>query len=151
MTILDQIEKDFIQSFKAKDELAVLTLRQLKTALGNAEIAKKRQKLTEEEVVKSLKTEVKKRRDAIELYQRGGRPELADKEQKEIELINRYLPEELSTEKIRATVQTVIKQAGASSLQDLGRVMGLAMAQFKGRADGTAVSQIVKEELTPKK
>ncbi|OGY45589.1 MAG: hypothetical protein A2731_03635 [Candidatus Buchananbacteria bacterium RIFCSPHIGHO2_01_FULL_39_8] len=151
MTVLEQIEKDFIQAFKAKNELAVLTLRQLKTALTNAEIAKKREPLTEEEVIKTLKTEVKRRREAIELYKKGGRNELAQREEKEIEIISKYLPVELSEEAVKKTVQAVISKVGASGPQDIGKVMGAVMAELKGQADGSLVSKIVKEELTPKK
>ena len=151
MKFLDQLEKDLNQAQKAREELVILTLRQIKTALSNAEIAKKRQKLTDEEIVKILKSEVKKRKEAIELYRQGGRPELADKEQKEIEIVNKYLPAELGEEAVRETVKKVIVRVGAASPADLGKVMGAVMAEFKGQADGGVVNRIVREELMPKK
>src|SRR3989344_2852658 len=98
MDFLKQLDLDLNQSLKEKNELVVLTLRQLKTALTNAEIAKNREKLTNEEIIKIFRTEVKKRKEAIELYKTGGRPELAEKETKEIEIVSRYLPAELSAE-----------------------------------------------------
>jgi len=150
MTVLEQIEKDFVQSFREKNELAVLTLRQLKTVVKNAEIAKSREALTEDEVTKLLKTEVKRRREAIELYRQGNRNELADREEKEIEIISKYLPEEMGEEEVIKVVREVIEKVGAVGLQDVGKVIGAVMAQLKGAADGSLVSRVVKEELTPK-
>ncbi len=150
MKILEQLDIDFNQALKKRDELVVLTLRQLKSALVNAEIAKKRQKLTDEEIIKVLKSEVKKRREAIELYRKGGRNDLADKEEKEIEIVSKYLPAELGAEEVRKKVKEVIAQVGAGGPTDFGKVMGMVMKEFKGQADGTLVNQIVKEELTPK-
>jgi hypothetical protein len=147
MSFLTQLENDLNQSLKAKDELAVLTLRQIKTALTNAEIAKGRQALEETDVIKILKSEVKKRKDAIELYKKGGRPELAEKEQAEIEIVAKYLPPEMDEEKIRAKIKEIIGQMGATGIVDLGKVMGLTMAAFKGQADGSTVNRIVREEL----
>jgi hypothetical protein len=147
MSFLTQLENDLNQSLKAKDELAVLTLRQIKTALTNAEIAKGRQALEETDVIKILKSEVKKRKDAIELYKKGGRPELAEKEQAEIEIVAKYLPPEMDEEKIRAKIKEIIGQMGATGIADLGKVMGSTMAVFQGQADGSAVNRIVREEL----
>lgn len=147
MSILDTLEQDITQSLRAKDELALLTFRQTKTALQNAEIANGRKPLSDEQVQKVLRSEVKKRRDAIELYQRGGRAELAKKEQQEIELISRYLPPALAEDAIRAAVRAAIERLGAISLKDTGAVIGAAMAELKGSADGGTVSRIVREEL----
>ena len=147
MSILDTLDQDISQSLRAKDELALLTFRQTKTALQNAEIANGRKPLSDEQVQKGLRSEVKKRRDAIELYQRGGRPELAEKEQREIELVSRYLPPELSEATIRSAVKAAIERLGATSPKEMGAVIGAAMTELKGAADGGAVSRIVKEEL----
>ncbi|OGY50840.1 MAG: hypothetical protein A3J59_03225 [Candidatus Buchananbacteria bacterium RIFCSPHIGHO2_02_FULL_56_16] len=147
MSILDTLDQDISQSLRAKDELALLTFRQTKTALQNAEIANGRKPLSDEQVQKVLRSEVKKRRDAIELYQRGGRPELAEKEQREIELVSRYLPPELSEATIRSAVKAAIERLGATSPKEMGAVIGAAMTELKGAADGGAVSRIVKEEL----
>lgn len=147
MTILEQIEVDLNQAQKQKAELVVLTLRQIKAAATNAEIAKKREKLTAEEIIKILKSEVKKRKEAIELYQRASRNDLVEKEQKEIEIINKYLPPVLPEKDLRNKVREVIEEVGALGPADLGKVMGPVMAALKGAADGKIVNQLVKEEL----
>lgn len=150
MNLLEQIEKDFSQAFKERNELVVLVLRQIKTVLTNAEIAKKRQKLTAEETIKILRTEVKKRKEAADLYRQGGRPEKADKEEKEIEIIDHYLPSQLDDEKIKQKILEVIERLKATSPQEIGKVMGLVMKELAGQADGTKVNQLVKEILTEK-
>ena len=146
--MVQKIDQDLNQALKAKDHLAVLTLRQLKTALANAEIANKRQKLEAEAVLKILKTEVKKRREAIELYQRGNRPELAAKEQQEIGIISQYLPAEMAADEISKIVAQAISETGASGAQDVGKVMAAVMPKLQGQADGQLVSQIVKQQLS---
>ena len=147
MEIITQIENHLSQAAKDKDQLAVLTLRGIKTALTNAEIAKNREPLADDQVIKVLRTEVKRRQEAAELYQKGGRDELAQKEQKEIEIIKKYLPAEMSDDQIRGKVKEAIGQVSASGPQDMGKVMGLSMALLKGQADGSTVSKIVSEEL----
>lgn len=151
MEILQQIEEDYNQAFKNKNELVILVLRQLKTALTNAEIAKNREKLTEEEVIKLLRTEVKKRKEAAQLYTKGDRQELADKERQEIELISKYLPAQLDEEAIKQKIIEIIQKLGAAGPQDIGKVMGAVMKELGGQADGNTVSSLVKQELTQKK
>ena len=150
MEILKQLESDFAQAFKARNELEILVLRQIKTSVTNAEIAKNREKLTEEEIIKLFRSEVKKRKEAAELYKKGGRPELAEKEEKEVVIVSKYLPAELSEEDIRKKVIEVIQKTAARSIQDMGKVMGLVMKELASQADGNKVSQLVKEELTKK-
>jgi len=147
MEILKQIENDLSQAAKQKDRLVLLVLRGLKTALINAEIAKNRQTVTEAEAFKVLKTEVKRRQEAAELYQKGGRPELAEQELKEVEVIKKYLPADISEEAIRIKVKEVIQTLAATGPQDIGKVMGKAMAAFQGSADGGLVNKIVAQEL----
>ncbi len=147
MSIIEQIAGDYNQAFKKKDELAVLTLRQLKTAITNLEISKNREAITGEETIKLLRTEVKRRKEAAALYDQGGRPELADKERKEIEIISRYLPAELGAGEIKAKIQAVIAAAGASGPQDAGKIMGLVMKELGGAANGKVVGELVKQAL----
>ncbi len=147
MSIIEQIENDYNQSFKAKNELAVLTLRQLKTALTNAEIANSRQPLTDDQIIKVLRSELKKRKEASELYQQGGRDDLAQKENQETKIISNYLPPELSEEEITQKVQEVIAQVGAQGPQDIGKVMGIAMKVLGNQADGNIVKQVVSDQL----
>lgn len=148
MEVLQQIEKDFNQSLKNKDELALLVLRQLKTAISTAEIAKNREKLTEEELIKILRSEVKKRKDAADLYKKGGRDELAEKEIKEITVVEKYLPAQLGEDQVRQKVSKVIEKINANGLADMGKVIGAVMKELAGQADGGLVSSIVKEELS---
>ena len=150
MGVLKQLETDFNQAFKARDELAVLVLRQLKTVITNAEIAKNREQLTEEEIIKLLRSEIKKRREAALLYQQGGRAELATKEEKEITIINKYLPPELNEEELKKKIDAVIAKTESTGAQDFGKVIGMVMKELAGQADGSKVSQLVKEALAKK-
>lgn len=104
--------------------------------------------LTDEEVLSVITSEVKKRKDAIALYQQGNRPELAEKEQKEIEVFKKYLPEQLSEEEIRKLVQESVEKTGAKEIKDIGKVMADLNPKIKGKADGGTVSKIVKELLS---
>lgn len=147
MDLNQQIDHDLIQALKSKDELAVLTLRQLKTALNNTEIANKRQKLDAAGIIKVFKSEVKKRRESATLYRQGGRAELADKEEKEVAIIGRYLPAELSEAETKVKVKAIVDGLGAVGPGDLGKVMGTVMVQLKDQADGAMISRAVKELL----
>ena len=148
MEVLSQIEKDLTQSLREKDELAALVLRQLKTSIVNAQIANDRQALTDEQTIKILRSEVKKRKEAAELYTQGGRSELAAKEIAEIEIVVRYLPAEMDEAKVAAKVGEVIKTMGAAGPADTGKVMGAVMKELGNTVDGSVVSRLVKEQLT---
>ena len=148
MEILDRIEQDLVSSLKAKDELTTLVLRQLKTVLVNAQIANDRKDLTEDHVVKLFRSEVKKRKEAAELYTQGGRAELAAKELAEIEIVNRYLPAEMSEQKIAVKIDEVIKQLGATGPQATGKVMAAVMKELGNAASGSVVSALVKQKLS---
>jgi hypothetical protein len=117
----------------------------VKTALTNARIEKK-DELSDDEVQKLLKTEIKKRKDSIRAYSEGGRNDLAEKEEQEIVIIQQYLPEELSEEAIRAGIEEVI--ATLDDTTNFGKVMGAVMAKFEGRADGALVRKILEEKLS---
>lgn len=146
--ISDTIQKQINKAMKAKDEIRMTTLRLLSAALHNAEIEKKREKLTKEEEIAIVKKEVKKRKEAIELYEKGGAKDKADREKKESEILKKYLPEEMGDEELRKIVDESIKQSGAKSMADIGKVMGMAMGKAKGQADGNRVSALVKEKLS---
>jgi len=148
MDVRQQIDSDLTASLKNRDEVKVLTLRGVKTALGNVEIANNRTPLTKDQIIKVLKSEVKKRRDAAALYEQGGSQERADKERKEIEIISAYLPAELSDEEIQKAVAAVVQETGAASAADMGKVMGAVMARLKNGADGNRVSAAVKAALS---
>jgi len=119
-------------------------------SLGSLFINKEKEKgetISDEEAMDVLQTEAKKRREAIEAFEKGGRPELAEKEKKELEILKTYLPEQLSAKEIQDFVTQAIEKTGATSMQDIGKVMGALMPQVKGKADGNLVSKIVKEKL----
>lgn len=146
MSLLDKIEQDIISAMKEKEESKVSTLRMLKSALKNKEIQNKKD-LSDEDVIQTLQGQIKSRKDSIEMYEKAGRAELAQKEEKEIEILKEYLPEQLSEEEIKTKVDQIIQEVGAQSIQDMGKVMGKASVEFKGKADMSEVSRIVKENL----
>ncbi|OGY43745.1 MAG: hypothetical protein A3B89_02655 [Candidatus Buchananbacteria bacterium RIFCSPHIGHO2_02_FULL_40_13] len=150
MPLAKQINNDFLTAFKNKQDTTVSVLRLLKAALTNKEIEKKLPKgenLADDDILAVIKSEVKKRKDSIEAFKQGHRDDLVQKEEKELAILERYLPKQLSEEPIREIVKKVISGIGATALADFGRVMGLVMLQIQGRADGQVVSKIVKEEM----
>ena len=147
MTLKQQLISDLTASMKAQDALRTSTLRMVKAALTNREIEKGGE-LDEDEIMKLLRSLVKQRHDSVEQYEKGGRQELADKEQAEIEVIEAYLPQAASREEIEGAVAAVIAETGASSMKDMGRVMKAAQAALSGKnADGRILSETVKAKL----
>jgi len=145
----DQIKKDLITSLKAKEESKVSVLRMLQSIIKNKEIElKKRDGLSDEEIGQLVISEIKKRNDSIESYKSGNRNDLVENEEKEIEILKKYMPEQMSEEEVGKIVEKVIADIGASSSADFGKVMGKMMAEVKGKADGNLVSKIVKEKLS---
>lgn len=156
------IQDDIKAAMKNKDAFLLSVLRMVSAAIKNKELEKRTKlaknepaekldelsQLTEEEVVGVVSSEAKKRRDAASEFESGGRSELAEKELKEAELLKKYLPEQMSEDEIRRLVIEAIKKVGATSPQEMGRVMGALMPQVKGKADGSLVQKIVQEELS---
>jgi uncharacterized protein YqeY len=151
MPLIDQIQKDITDAMKARDQQRLSTLRMVKTALKNKEI-EKMSSLDDKESQQVLSTLIKQRKDSIEQFTKGGRPEMADKEAAEIKLIETYLPKAAGEEEIVAGVRAVIAEmATPPTLKDMGSVMKVAMARFASagmRADGKVVSEAVKKELS---
>lgn len=145
MTIQAKIEADLVQALKDKKEFDCSVLRMIKSALHNKEIEKKSE-LKDEDVSEILRHEIKSRKDSVTDYEKGGRKDLADKEKKEIVLIEKYLPAMLGEEEIKKVVLETVKALNAGP-KDFGKVMGQAMGKLKGKADGNTVSQIVKKAL----
>ena len=145
----DKVQEDLKQAMIAKDELRLSTIRMLKSAIQYHEIQKggAGYEATDEDVIEVIGREVKKRNEAIELYKKGGREELAQKEEKELEILKTYLPEQMSEDEIRKLVDEAIFSTDASSMQDMGKVMGALIPKVKGRADATLVSNLVHEQL----
>lgn len=151
MSLIDQLPEDLKQAMKAKDRVRLRTIRSLRAALQEKEI-KERQggeaHLSEEEVLAVVQKQAKQRREAIIQYEQAGRDDLVAKEREELEIIEAYLPEQLGDDEIRRVVQEIVTTTGASSLRDMGKVMGAAMEQLKGRADGRRISEIAKALLS---
>jgi uncharacterized protein YqeY len=147
MTLKEQIEKDLVEARKAKNELVVSTLGMLKAAVVNAEISAMRKAFSDEDVQKVIASEVKKHKDSIAEYEKGGRVDLESKEKQELEILTKYLPAELGEEELKKIVGEKIKELGAAGPADFGKVMGAVMKAAGGRANGDSVSRIVKEAL----
>lgn len=150
MSLSEQIQKDMVAAMKAKDEERLSTIRMMKAAVKNREIDK-RAPLDDKEVLTVLSTMIKQRKDSVEQFTKGNRPELAAKEQKEIALIETYMPKSASDEQIVETVKAVIAEMGSPTMKDMGSVMKAVMAKFGDtRVDGKVVSETVKRELAGK-
>jgi uncharacterized protein len=148
MSITERIQKDIVEAMKAKQELRLSTLRMAKSALKNKEIDK-RSALDEKEELAVLATLIKQRKDSIEQFTKGNRPELAQKEADEIVFIEGYMPKAIGEDEIATTVKAVIAEMGSPTMKDMGTVMKTAMARFGGaRVDGKLVSETVKKELS---
>jgi len=165
MALQQKIKEDLNLALKNRDDLKRVVLSSLIAALHNKEIEKRTTKaremplasakelgaaseLTEEEVIKVIQSEIKKRKEAIELYEKGSRKELAQKEKDELAILTLYAPKPISEEELRKIVQETIKETGASQIKDMGRVIKVVMDKVKGQAEGSKVSEIVKEQLT---
>jgi uncharacterized protein len=147
MSLKEKLRQDMQRAAKERNSLALSALRMALAAVRNKEI-EVRGEIDDEGVVKVLGTMVKQRRESIDLYRKGGRPELADKEEREIAVLQVYLPEELSEEDLRALARESIASIEAQGAADVGRVMKDLMPKVAGRADGKAVSALVRRMLT---
>ena len=167
-----KIEKDFQKVLKERKEIEISTLRMLKAAIFNKEKEKryklsqagtreagaelkkeeleKESQLMDDEVIEVLSSEIKKRKEALILFERGTRKDLAKKEKAEMKILQNYLPEQFSEEEIRKLIEEAIKKTGAKEIKDMGKVMSELMPKVKGKADGSLVSKIVKEVLISK-
>jgi uncharacterized protein YqeY len=147
MTLKEQITSDLTAAMKAREAERTSTLRMVKAAFMNREI-EKRAALDEDESLKLLRSMVKQRRDSIEQYTKGGRQDLVDKEQAEIQVIESYLPQGASTKVIEAAIAEAISETGAASMKDMGKVMKTVQAKLAGKnADSRTVSELVKSKL----
>ena len=158
ISVLKQnIKNDSTEALKSGDQFKLGVLRMLLSALASKEKEirfkenlEKEPELTDEQVIETVSSEIKKRKDAIVLYVQGNRPELADNEKKEIEVLKKYLPEQLSEDELKKMVRDSIEKTGAAEMKDMGKVMAELNPKIKGKADGGEVSKIVKEILTKK-
>ncbi|MDP2909657.1 MAG: GatB/YqeY domain-containing protein [bacterium] len=151
----ERIRNDLSRALKEGNQTMLSTLRLLLSAILNKEIDKKfkekaegQPELTDEEIISVIASEVKKRKEAVLEFGNAGRKDLADKEKAEAEILQAYLPQQLSIEEVRAIIQEAIIKTGASSVKEMGKVMAELAPKIKGRADGSEVSRIVKELLS---
>ena len=146
--LMEKINLDLKAAMIAKNADTLSVLRMLITALHNQEIALRQGQdveLTDEQVISVISSEIKKRKEAIDLYRQGGRVDLADKEKSELETLQKYLPEQLSDQELEKIIKEIVETHGHASPSDFGRVMGQVMVKVKGRADGGKVGEIVKK------
>lgn len=150
MEIVDKIDKSLTEALKNKDQDRTLTLRSIISQKKQKEIEKRTQdkkNITDEDMILILNKMVKQRRESIELYKQGGRQDLVDKETKELKIIQEYLPEQLSEEEITKICEQSINNLKASSLKDIGKVMGIIKSKYKGSVDLSIAGKILKDKL----
>jgi uncharacterized protein YqeY len=148
MNLEQKIMAELKTAMLAKDEIGLRSLRAIKAAILLAKTSEGAGgELKEEDEVKLLQKLVKQRKDSLEIFQQQNRTDLAKKEQEEIAVIEKFLPKQLSSEELKAIIATIIAETGASSPADMGKVMGAATKQLAGKADGKAISAVVKELL----
>lgn len=148
MPLLDQVQKDMIDAMKANDEGRLGAIRMLKTALKKHEIDSMKP-LDEAAEMQILNMLIKQCRESADMFRKGGRPELADKEEAELRLIEAYMPAAASEEEIKAAIQAALSETGATSAKQMGAVMKAAQAKLKGkRVDGKALSEMVRAQLS---
>lgn len=148
--LLDTIQEDLRNAQLARDEIKVSTLRLLLSEIKNAEIALRRalsQAISDEEVIKVVQKEIKKRQEAAAGFRQGDREKEALKEEAELKILENYLPAQLSNDQLQEFVEDSINEVGAKTLSDMGKVMGVVMGKVAGRADGATVSAMVREKL----
>ena len=146
MGLKAQLLQDMKDAMRARDKLRLSTIRMINSLIKNAEI-EKRGELTDDEIIQLLMKYAKQRKEAIEMYEKGGRQDLVEKEKAELAVVESYLPKQMSEEEIRELVKEAIEATGASSPKDIGKVMQHVMPKVKGRADGSVVNKIVREML----
>jgi uncharacterized protein len=148
MELKQMLLSDLKGAMKSKDSLKVDTLRLIISEIKNREIDL-REELGDEAIIALLTTQIKKRKEAAGMFEKGGRTDLKEKEEKEIAIIQVYLPEQVGEEELRQRIQAVVAETGAQGPKDMGKVMKVVVPEFKGRAEGDQIRSIVTELLTP--
>jgi uncharacterized protein YqeY len=142
-----RLGEDFKQALRSGDKLRLSVIRLLTALIKNREV-EKRGPLTDAEVLQAIVASCKQRQEAVEQFRRGGRQDLVDKESAELEILQLYLPKSLTSEELQAMVLQAIQEVQATSLKEMGKVMGVLMPRVTGRADGKMVNTLVREALT---
>lgn len=155
MPLKQKLREDLNSALKNHEDLKRVVLSSLLSAIHNKEIEKRTAQkiaeaveLTDEEIIKVIQSEIKKRKEAVELFEKGGRNELAQKEKDEMNILLQYVPAQMNEEKLRKIIKETIEETGAKEMKDMGKVIAGVMVKVKGAADGSEVSKVVKEELT---
>ncbi len=146
MSLADKLQEDMKLAMKSKDALRLSTVRMLRSSVSYARI-NKGQELTDDEVLEVLAREAKRRREAIDAAESGGRADIAGQERAELDIINEYLPKQLDESEIEAIAREVVAEVGITDLKDRGKVMGPLMQRIKGRADGKMAGAVVEKIL----
>lgn len=147
-TLKARIDTELKEAMRSKNDLVLSVLRMLKSAVKYKEVEPGAQPLDDAGVMGVITTLIKQRRDSVEQYKAGGRADLAEKEEKEIAILQAYLPAQLSAEELAAEVKAAVAEAGAKSAKDMGAVMKILNPKLKGRAEGKAISDEVKAQLS---
>jgi len=148
MGLEEKINTDLKNAMKAKDKVALRGIRAIKSAILLAKTDGSGKELDDSAGIKIVQKLIKQRQDSLDIYNKQGRDDLAVVEKEEIEILNRYLPEQMSASELESVLKEIISQTGASSMKDMGKVMGLASAKLAGRADGKTISTTVKSLLS---
>jgi uncharacterized protein YqeY len=148
MSLEEKITTDLKNAMKSKDKVALRGIRAIRSAILNQKKDGSGQELNADLEIKLLQKLVKQRKDSLDIYEKQNRPDLALIEQEEIDIIEKYLPEQLSPEALEEAVSAIISETGASTMKDMGKVMGMASKQLAGKADGKSISETVKKLLS---
>ena len=165
MSLKQQLKEDVIAAMKGKDSETLTVLRMAQSAINTKEKEKRyalakdnpeeteevlneKSLLTDDELISVITSEIKKRKDAMALYEQGGRPELVESEKKEMTILQKYLPEQLSAEELQKLIEASVAKVGATEMKDMGKVMADLAPSIKGKADNSEVSKIIKEMLS---
>ncbi|MEJ4084273.1 GatB/YqeY domain-containing protein [Bacillus altitudinis] len=148
MSLLEQLNSDMKLFMKNREKDKLIVIRMVKASLQNEAIKLKKDSLTGDEELTVLSREIKQRKDSLHEFSKANRLDLVDKVQKEIDILDVYLPEQLSEEELQAVVKETITETGASSKADMGKVMSAIMPKVKGKADGAVINRLVSEQLS---
>jgi hypothetical protein len=147
MSLEDKIGQDYVQAMKARDSFSSSVLSFLRAQIKNVKVDKRLEQVPDEDVISVIKKQVKQRQESITQFKAGGRPDLAEKEEKELVVLRNYLPAEMPLEELKKIVDEVVITSGAASIKDMGRVMKDVLSRVAGQADNQTVGALVKERL----
>jgi uncharacterized protein len=147
MALTEKINNDLKVAMKSGDSIKLNTIRAIRTKIIEYSKRGTGSDISSEDELAILMSEAKKRKEAIEMYQKGGRTDLSDQEQRELEIINEYLPKQMNREEAEAMVKKIVIEVGAVSGKDFGKVMSVAMKELKGKIDGNVVREVVRQQL----